>query len=150
MANTYTCLYYHIVFSTKLRERWLFPAIEERVWSYLGGIAHENKMTPIKIGGIEDHVHLVMGVHPTIAISQAVQLLKAGSSGWVHDTFPNLRGFGWQDGYAAFTVSKSQLPEIVAYVGNQREHHKIKTFQEEYLSFLRKHEIDYDERYVLD
>jgi putative transposase len=150
MANTYTCLHYHLIFSTKVREHWIFPAIEQRLWSYLGGIANENKMTPIKIGGIEDHVHLVVGVHPTVAISQAVKLLKTGSSGWVHETFPDMQSFGWQDGYAAFTVSKSQLPEIVAYVENQREHHKTKTFQEEYLSFLRKHEIDCDERYVFD
>ncbi|HEY1170215.1 MAG TPA: IS200/IS605 family transposase [Verrucomicrobiae bacterium] len=150
MANTYTSLHYHIIFSTKLRERWIPPEIEQRIWSYLGGIANENKMTPLKIGGVEDHVHLVLGVHPTVAISQALKLLKTGSSGWVHNTFPGMKGFGWQDGYAAFAVSKSLLPEVIAYVEGQREHHKTRTFQEEYLAFLRKHEIDYDERYVFD
>jgi len=150
MANTYTCLHYHIIFSTKVRERWITPDIEERIWSYLGGIANENKMTPLKIGGVEDHVHLVMGVHPTVAISQGLKLLKTGSSGWVRNTFPGMKGFGWQDGYAAFAVSKSLLPEVIAYVENQREHHKTRTFQEEYLAFLRKHEIEYDERYVFD
>lgn len=150
MANTYTCLHYHIIFSTKRRERWLFPDIEQRVWAYLGGIAHENKITPLKIGGIEDHVHLVLGIHPSVSVSQTLKTLKTGSSGWIHDTFPKMREFGWQDGYAAFSVSKSQLLEIIAYVENQREHHRTKTFQEEYLAFLRKHEIEFDERYVFD
>ncbi len=150
MANTYTSLHYHVIFSTKVRERWITPDIEQRIWAYLGGIANENKMTPLKIGGVEDHVHLVLGVHPTVAISQALKLLKTGSSSWVHNTFPSMKGFGWQDGYAAFAVSKSLLPEVIAYVEGQREHHKTRTFQEEYLAFLRKHEIDYDDRYVFD
>lgn len=150
MANTYTCLHYHVIFSTKLRERWISPEMEQRLWSYLGGIAGENKMTPLKIGGVEDHVHLVLGVHPTVAISQALKLLKTGSSNWIHNTFPGMKGFGWQDGYAAFAVSKSLLPDVIAYVAGQREHHKTKSFREEYLAFLRKHGIDCDERYVFD
>ena len=150
MANTYTSLHYHVIFSTKLRERWITPDVEQRIWSYLGGIAGENKMTPLKIGGVEDHVHLVLGVHPAVAISQALKLLKTGSSNWIHNTFPGMKGFGWQDGYAAFAVSKSLLPDVIAYVAGQREHHKTKSFQEEYLAFLRKHGIDYDERYVFD
>lgn len=150
MANTYTCQHYHIIFSTKLRERWITPDIEQRIRSYLGGIAAENKMTPLKIGGVEDHVHLVLGIHPTVAISQALKLLKTGSSGWIHNAFPGMKGFGWQDGYASFAVSKSLLPEVIAYVENQKDHHKTRTFQEEYLAFLRKHDIDFDERYVFD
>jgi putative transposase len=105
-------------------------------------------MTPLKNGGIEDHVHIVVGLPPTMAPSKAVQLLKGGSSLWIHETFPELAEFAWQDGYGAFTVSKSQLPDLITYVINQREHHRMRTFQEEYRALLEKHGIEYDERYL--
>jgi putative transposase len=148
VANTYTCLRYHIVFSTKNRQPWIAPDIEQRVWAYIGGIARENDMTPLRIGGVEDHVHIVVGMLPTTAPSKAVQLLKGGSSKWMHDSFPALADFAWQDGYGAFTVSRSQLPEVIEYVDNQREHHRTRTFQDEYRSFLEKHEIEFDDRYL--
>ena len=148
MANTYSALYYHIIFSTKNRTRWITPEIEERVWSYLGGIAREKGFTAIRIGGVEDHIHVIAGLSPAWAPSKAVQFLKGGSSIWIHDTFPKLAEFGWQDGYAAFSVSKSQLSDVVNYVARQREHHRIKSFQEEYRAFLDKNEIAYDERYI--
>lgn len=150
MANTYTSLHYHIVFSTKNRERWIAPEMEERVWSYLGGIAKENNMTPIQIGGVEDHVHLLLGASPTLAPSKIAQLVKGGSSAWIHDTFPSLRVFSWQDGYGAFTVSRSNVDDVAAYIRGQREHHRHKSFQEEYLAFLQKHGIPYEDRYVFD
>ena len=150
MANTYTSLHYHVIFSTKNREPWLRQDIEQRVWSYLGGIARENEMRALIIGGIENHVHLLLGIPPVLAVSKAVQLIKGGSSGWIKETFPGMGGFGWQDGYGAFTVSKSHIPEVDAYIRNQREHHRLKTFEEEYRAFLDKHEIQYDERYVFD
>lgn len=148
MANTYASLKYHIIFSTKNRARWLKPEIEGRIWAYLGGIAKENKITPLQIGGTDDHVHLLLGAPPVLALSKIVQLLKGGSSAWVHDTFAEMHSFAWQDGYGAFTVSKSNVPEVSAYINKQREHHRIMTFQEEYLAFLRRHEIEYDERYL--
>lgn len=150
MANTYTSLHYHLVFSTKNRERWITPDIEQRIWAYLGGIARENKMTPLQIGGIEDHVHILFGASPTLAPSKITQLIKGGSSGWIHDTFPLLKGFGWQDGYGAFTVSKSNVPEVAAYIQDQRGHHRVRGFQEEYRALLQKHEIEYEERYLWD
>lgn len=148
MANTYTSLYYHIVFSTKLRERWLTDDVAERIWAYMGGIARENKMTALQVGGIEDHVHILLGAPPSIALSKAAQLIKGGSSKWIHDTFPKLRGFAWQDGFGAFTVSKSTVPEVIKYVQDQREHHRTRTFQEEFLMLLQRHGIEYDERYL--
>jgi putative transposase len=148
MANTYTSLHYHLIFSTKNRERWISQDIEQRIWEYLGGIARQNDMKALQVGGIEDHVHLVVGISPTLAVSKALQLLKGGSCKWIHDTFPNLAHFGWQDGYGAFTVSRSQLPEVINYVAHQREHHRTRPFQEEYRTFLEKHGIEYDERYV--
>ncbi len=150
MANTYTALHYHFVFSTKHRKAWITPDIEERIWEYLGGIARTNKMTPLKTGRIEDHIHMLLGAPPTIAPSKIAQLVKGGSSAWIHDTFPNLREFAWQDGYGAFTVSKSLVPEVKTYIENQREHHRVRTFQEEYRALLERHGIEYDERYIWD
>jgi len=148
MANTYTSLHYHITFSTKNRERWLSPTVEQRIWAYLSGIARENQIMSLKIGGTEDHVHLVLGLPPALALSKGVQLLKGGSSKWIADSFSTLRGFRWQDGYGAFTVSKSNLSEVIKYVENQREHHRTKTFQEEYRALLDRHGIEYDEQYL--
>lgn len=150
MANTYTSLHYHIVFSTKNRERWITPDIEQRIWAYLGGIARENKMMPIQIGGVEDHVHLLLGASPTLAPSKIAQMIKGGSSNWIHDTFPQLKSFAWQDGYGAFTVSKSNMPDVTVYIQGQRGHHRIKSFQEEYRALLQRHEIEYQERYLWD
>ena len=148
MANTYTCLHYHFVFSTKNREPWITPAVEDRIWAFLGGIARKNRMTPLQIGGIEDHIHLVAGMAPTVAPADAVQLLKGGSSHWIHKTLPGFLSFAWQDGYGAFAVSKSGLPEVIRYVETQRERHRARTFQEEYRALLDKHQINYDERYL--
>ena len=125
MANTYTSLHYHVIFSTKNREPWLRQDIEQRVWSYLGGIARENEMRALIIGGIENHVHLLLGIPPVLAVSKAVQLIKGGSSGWIKETFPGMGGFGWQDGYGAFTVSKSHIPEVDAYIQCKRCHSTV-------------------------
>ena len=105
-------------------------------------------MHSIQIGGIEDHVHLLLGAPASLAPSKIAQLIKGGSSAWIHDTFPNMKGFAWQDGYGVFSVSKSNIPGVVEYIRGQREHHRTRTFQEEYLAFLKRHEIQYDERYV--
>jgi putative transposase len=150
MANTYTCLHYHFTFSTKHRRPWITQEIEKRVWEYLGDIARKNKLKPIKIGGIEDHVHLLLGAPPTLAPAKIAQLVKGGSSGWIHEEFPHLAAFVWQDGYGAFTVSKSGVPELSKYIEDQRKHHLELTFKEEFLALLIRHGIEYDERYLWD
>jgi putative transposase len=150
MANTFTSLYYHLIFSTKNREPWIRPELESRVWPYFGGIARENDFKALLVGGIENHVHLLLGVPPTLSVSKAVQLIKGGSSKWMKEAMPGFAGFEWQDGYAAFSVSKSHLPEVEAYIRNQREHHRHKSLEEEYRVFLARHEIQYDERYLFD
>jgi REP element-mobilizing transposase RayT len=150
MANTYTSLHYHVIFSTKNRERWITPDVEARLWAYLGGIGRQNDLKPLLIGGIEDHIHMLLAVPPSISVSDALKQIKGGSSGWVKESFPGCQAFGWQDGYGAFTVSKSQIPEIETYITNQREHQRIKSFQEEYRAFLERHGIQYDERYLWD
>ena len=148
MANTYTSLHYHVVFSSKNRERWIRPDVEERIWAYLGGIAKQNGMKPLQIGGIEDHVHVLLGAPPVLTPAKIAQLIKGGSSGWIQETIPGMKGFGWQDGYGAFTVSKSDVPALIAYIQDQRKHHRTKTFQEEYRELLKRHGIECDERYV--
>jgi putative transposase len=135
MANTYTSLHYHVVFSTKNRQPFLIESIRGRLFAYLSGIARKNGMNAFEIGGVADHVHLLLSIPASLAVSKAVQLLKGGSSHWLKETFPNLNDFAWQDGYAAFTVSQSQLDDIRAYVRSQREHHRTKTFAEEYRAF---------------
>ncbi len=148
MANTYTSLHYHVIFSTKNREPWLIPAIEQRVWEYIGGIARKHKMMALQVGGVDDHIHALVTAPPTLAPFQIAQFLKGGSSKWIHQDFPALSQFGWQDGYGAFTVSKSNIPDVISYIQRQREHHRKQTFQEEYLGFLRANGIEYDERYL--
>ena len=148
MANTYSSLHYHLLFSTKNREPWIVPRIEQRIWRFLGGIARKHRMTALQVGGVEDHIHILVMAPPTIAPFQMAQVLKGESSKWIHEEFSTLQSFGWQDGYAAFTVSKSNVPEVIKYIRNQREHHRKKTFQEEYLEFLHENGIEYDERYL--
>jgi REP element-mobilizing transposase RayT len=105
-------------------------------------------MKPLQIGGIEDHVHVLLGASPVLAPAKIVQLIKGGSSAWIQETFPPLKGFGWQDGYSAFTVSRSDLPSVMEYIQGQREHHRTKSFQEEYRELLKRHGIEFDERYI--
>lgn len=149
MANTYTSLYYHVIFSTKKREPWLSETIRERLWPYLGGIARENGLRAFEVGGVADHVHILISIPPSMALSKAVQLIKGGSSHWIKESFQDMGGFAWQDGYGAFTVSESQLVDVRNYIRRQPEHHRTKTFAEEYRAFLQRHRIDFDERYLL-
>ena len=145
---SYVSSYWHCVFSTKERRRLITPELRERLWPYLGGIARQNKITPVEIGGVEDHVHLLLSLPSTMAISKAMQLLKGGSSKWVHDTFPEHSLFAWQEKYGAFSVSVSRLDTIAAYIQGQEAHHQTETFQEEFLKLLKRHRIEYDERYL--
>ena len=149
MANTFTCLEYHVVFSTKNRERWFQPDVQERVCAYLGGIARQNDLKPLVVGGVEDHIHMLLGIPPTIAVSEALQRIKGGSSGWIKQNISGGRDFGWQDGYGAFTVSKSHEGGVGHYIRSQGEHHRVKTFQEEYRALLSRHQIRFDERYLV-
>lgn len=104
----------------------------------------------IQVGGIEDHVHLLLAGSADSAPCKIAKLVKGGSSASIHDTFPTLHGFAWQDGYGAFTVSKSALADVTDYIRGQRQHHQTRTFQDEYRAFLRKHDVEIDERYLWD
>jgi len=105
-------------------------------------------MTVLQIGGIEDHLHALIMAPPAIAPYEIAKYLKGESSKWIHETFADLRDFGWQDGYGAFTVSKSKLPDVVSYIQKQRIHHQAQTFQDEYREMLDKHSVEYDEQYL--
>ena len=147
---SYVSCYFHCVFSTKERRPLITPPLRERLWPFLGGIARQNKMKALEIGGVEDHIHLLLSLSATLPISKAMQLIKGGSSKWVHEIFPEHRLFAWQEKYGAFSVSVSQLDHIVQYIKGQEEHHRKMTFREEFLALLNKHRIEYDERYLWD
>jgi len=150
MAHSYTSSLFHCVFSTKGRRRLITPALQSRLWPFMGGIARENGMKAVAIGGVEDHVHLLLSLPSTLAIAKAIQLVKGGSSKWAHDTFPEHRRFGWQEGYGAFSIGVSQTDRTIAYISSQADHHRKRTFQEEMLAILKKHGIQYYERYLWD
>jgi REP element-mobilizing transposase RayT len=148
MAHSYISLMVHYVFSTKNRKKIITPDLEERLWPYMGGIARENKMKALAIGGVEDHAHAFLSLPSTLSIAKAIQLIKGGSSKWVSETFPTHRDFEWQEGHGAFSVSISHVNDTIIYINNQHEHHRKETFEEEYRAILKKHGIEYDERYL--
>ena len=145
---SYISSYFHCVFSTKERRPFITPELRDRLWPFLGGIARQNQMKALEIGGVADHVHLLLSLPSTMAIAKALQLLKGGSSKWVHETFPDQRAFAWQEEYGAFSVSVSQLDKTIAYIKGQEMHHRKVTFQEEFMTLLQKHLIEYDDRYL--
>ena len=150
MANTYSSLFYHTVFSTKHRQSFIHQDVENRVWAYLGGIARKHKLTAIQIGGIENHIHALVMSSPVNAPSQIAQWLKGDSSKWIHSEFADLKSFAWQDGYGVFSVSKSKIANVVEYIKNQREHHKKEDFENEYLKLMTLHEISFNQKYLFD
>ncbi len=149
MGHTYSSNLLHCVFSTKERRRSITPEMKLRLEPYLAGIARENGFKALAIGAVEDHVHLLLSLPATMCPSKALQLLKGGSSKWIHDTFPDAQTFDWQDGYGAFSIGISVVPETKTYIANQEEHHRKRDFAAEFLAMLKKHGIEYDERYVL-
>ncbi len=148
MAHTFTNLLTHIIFSTKGRAPSIDAELKPEIHAYLGGIIREIKGKAFIINGTADHVHLLISLPPTISLSDAMKVLKANSSRWVSDKWSTRRDFGWQIGYGAFSVSKSNVSSVIKYIQNQEEHHRKVTFKEELIEFLHKHEIEYDERYL--
>lgn len=149
MSQSYVCLHYHLAFSTKNRVPTIRPEVESRLWEYLAGTVRGLGGTPIQVGGGEDHVHLLVTLRQEPALAAVLRDLKAASSGWVHDTFPELRDFWWQGGYGAFTVSHSNIEAVKAYIAGQREHHKRMSFADELRRLLEKHEVAFKEEYLL-
>ncbi len=145
MHSFNSCLI-HCVWSTKNRVSLLNSELLARLSPYLGGIARENKMKTIAVGGVADHVHLLISLPSTLSVAKAIQLLKGNSSKWIHEAFPRLVGFAWQEGYGAFSISISGVEATAAYIANQKEHHRQRTFQAEFEAILRKHGLDFDQR----
>jgi REP element-mobilizing transposase RayT len=147
MPATHLSLHYHIVFSTKDRQPFIAGAWQNRLHEYLGGLVRAAEGFPEAIGGTDDHIHLLAGLRATIALASFVQDIKQASSRWIHETI-STKNFAWQQGYGAFTVSVSNCDAVKKYIENQVEHHRKKTFQEEYVSFLKNHGVPYDEKYL--
>jgi putative transposase len=124
------------------------PEWRSRLFGYMGGVLRHDKIKLIEAGGVEDHVHLYASLPSTISIAELVNSVKSNSSRWVHETFPKRRGFAWQKGYGAFSVSKSSESQVLEYIKGQEAHHHKRTFKDGFLSLLEKHEVEYDERYL--
>jgi REP element-mobilizing transposase RayT len=150
VPSTYTNLLYHLVFSTKDRIPLTSDEWREELYRYIGGIIRAEGGVQIEIGGIADHVHILAKIKPSIAVSDLLGKLKANSSKWANDHKMKMRKFGWQEGYAAFTVSESQVHSVREYIQTQTEHHHKQTFQEEFVALLERHGIEYDPKYLWD
>lgn len=150
MPSTYSQLLLHIVFSTKGRTPWICAEVADRLYPYIGGIVRAEKGVLYDIGGVEDHLHLYLRWRPDGSVSDLMRTVKSRSSKWVHDTFPKLGAFAWQEGYSVFSVSKSQEEAVKKYIARQAEHHKKVDFKSELLRILRAHGIEFDETYVFD
>ena len=148
MANTYSNLFYHYVFSTKNRENFIKPEIENRVSSFIGGIARKHRLRALQIGGIENHIHALIIAPPSVAPSEIAKWLKGESSKWIKEEFTDLQSFTWQDGYGVFSVSKSNARKVINYIKDQHRHHSTQSFEDEYVELLKLHEVDYDEKYL--
>lgn len=146
---TFTQILYQIVFSTKKAENTMVLSESEKLYRYMWGVLKNKKCKLYQLNGTENHLHIVTHVHPSVSVSSLVKDLKVSSSAWIKDSrvFPNF--VGWQEGYGAFTYHISQKEMIVNYVKNQRTHHKIKTFREEFIELLKEHGIEFDEKYLL-
>ncbi|MBX3390489.1 MAG: IS200/IS605 family transposase [Phycisphaeraceae bacterium] len=150
MPGTYSQILLHIVFSTKCREPWITRDVASRLYPYIGGIVRAEKGVLYDIGGVEDHVHMYLRWRADGAVSNLMRTVKARSSLWVHQTFPNLERFAWQEGYGVFSVSKSQEDAVKKYIAIQHEHHRREDFKSELLRLLRAHRIEFDEKYVFE
>ncbi len=147
MPSTHSSLYFHFVFSTKGRLAWIKDAWESRLHAYLGGTLRNIGALPDTIGGCIEHVHLLACLKPTHRISDILRELKSSSSAWIHQHV-GIRSFEWQDGYGAYSVSRLGLDPLRSYIARQKEHHRLKTFQEEYIELLRENGVEFDERYL--
>ena len=148
MPQSYVNLLYHIIFSTKDREPLITETHQSRLYEYIGGIVRHQGGVALAINGMEDHVHLFAKLRQDKALSDMIRDFKAHSSGWMHKVFPDLKDFTWQNGYGAFTVSASQAGSVREYVEQQKIRHRVRTFREEFIEFLRANEVEFDERYL--
>lgn len=150
MGHTYCKLLTHVVFSTKGRRPTIEERFRQRLFEYMAGLARAEFGHAVRLGGTADHVHGLIVVRPDVALSDAMRKWKSLSSKWVHETFERSADFGWQSGYAAFSVSLSNEEQVRAYIDSQAEHHRRQTFQDELIALLGRHGIEYDPQYIWD
>ena len=146
MSHTYTANLLHMVFSTKNRRDLISPEAQPRLWAYMAEIGRNRLMHVFAVGGIANHAHILLALPPVMPLAKAAQALKGISSKWMNEI--GRGGFGWQEGYAAFSVSRSQISSVVSYVNSQPEHHRKHSFESEFLSLLARHGVEYDPKYV--
>jgi putative transposase len=150
MPQSLVKLLVHIVFSTKNRANLITPEIEPDLFGYINGIVENNKSKLILANGTENHVHLLVSLGKIISISELIGDIKRDSSKWIKLKGKEFRDFHWQEGYGAFSVGQTQVKEVMKYIAKQKAHHTRKSFENEFRDFLKKYEIEYDERYVWD
>jgi putative transposase len=148
MGTTNTSLLVHAIFSTKNREPFIASESQNHLWGYIGGIVRRRGCVLRAVGGVEDHVHLLLSLKADVSVAEIVRDVKANSSKWFRAACPANRFFAWQSGYGAFSVSPSRAASVSSYIKRQKEHHRKVSFQEEFLDFLMKHGVSYDERYL--
>ncbi len=148
MGNSFRCLRYHLVFSTKNRAPQITPVLQQRLYDYIGGIIKDDNGQLLAAGGTADHVHLLASIHAGVPVSDMLRKVKSNSTKWIHETFPEQRGFAWQEGYGAFSVSQSNVEQVRRYIEQQEEHHRRISFDEEFIKLLERHGISYDGRYL--
>ena len=150
MGQSLTKNYIHIVFSTKYRQPLIHEPYESELHAYIGGVCKKLECHPIKIGGYTDHIHILCMLSKKIPLMKLLEEIKSHSSKWMKTKGDHLKDFYWQDGYGAFSVNPAQVEVVINYISRQKEHHKKKTFQDEYRAVLKKFKMEYDERYVWD
>ena len=150
MAQTLSNLLIHIVFSTKHRTEWIHDDLKNELYPYIGGIVREMRGRSLAIGGMKDHLHLLLRVPPSLSISETVRVIKANSSRWIHEKWRSHATIAWQEGYGAFSVSASVAESVTQYILNQPKHHAKRSFQEELIEFLRQNKVQYDEKFLWD
>jgi putative transposase len=148
MSHTYTNLLSHVVFSTKDRRPLIDAEIKPRLLGYINGIVDESGGKVLSLNSMPDHLHMLCESPPTLSMSDAMRIVKANSTRWVHETWGSQKPFGWQTGYAAFSVSRSNVAAVANYIETQEAHHRKRTFQEEFVELLVKHGVDYNSRFV--
>ncbi|SEA59899.1 REP element-mobilizing transposase RayT [Flavobacterium gillisiae] len=148
MANTYTQIHIHFVFAVKYRKGIIESQWKDSLYKYITGIIQNNNHKLLSINGMPDHIHILVGLRPSQSISDLMKDVKQGSSLWINENKLAKCHFEWQEGFGAFSYSKSQLLNVIGYIKNQEQHHKIKSFREEYFDILEKFEVEYNEKFV--
>ena len=148
MANTYTQLYFHVVFAVKGRKSLISYTWETELYKYISGIITNKNQKLMIINGMPNHIHLLIGTKPNCNLSDLIRDIKANSSKWINENRFIAGRFEWQNGFGAFTISQSGLDKVIHYIKNQKEHHRIKSFKEEYVEFLEDYKIDFEEKYL--